>query len=162
MLCRTTAVTPPQWLFLSQRGLRWLTPSGSFTVPGPSQRIRWNKYGRLLRRPRTPTSSSLALFSNHGRSGPRLSEQRPLFVFVRAFFFRRVPPCACAAPLMSDTANGRPGSLICQGPPPRLAHRRERGIDGRGARNVFLPPQSWINSRQMIFFFFPPSPPFLL
>lgn len=57
-------------------------------------------------------SSSLGLFSNHGRNRPRLPEQRAVFVFLWAFYFRRVPPCACAG-LWCVTHQRLP-------PPPRL------------------------------------------
>lgn len=86
-------VVPPPYPHHSKiswrRGLCWRTPSGRFSV---TQRIERRKYGCSLRRsllfPRSP--------SNHGWSRPRLQEQRVVFVFLHAFYFRRVPPSACA------------------------------------------------------------------
>lgn len=96
-------------------------------------------------------SSSLALFSNHGRNRPQLSEQRAVFVFSRDFYFRRVPPCACAGPLMYSTPTFASAALLTElcGPSTKACGEEGRR-DARQRRGVFFPSPSLRSSLPLI------------
>lgn len=139
-------VVPPTWPHHSdiswRRGLRWLTPSGSFTRTDPSSKKSDEASMATCYVVRTPAaSSSLALFSNHGRGRPQLSEQRAVFVFFRRpFYFRRVPPCACAGLwcITQRRLPRPPRSLIYPGPSTKACREEGRGEEYKGEERCFL------------------------
>lgn len=139
-------VVPPTWPHHSdiswRRGLRWLTPSGSFTRTDPSSKKSDEASMAACYVVHTPAaSSSLALFSNHGRGRPQLSEQRAVFVFFRRpFYFRRVPPCACAGLwcITQRRLPRPPRSLIYPGPSTKACREEGRGEEYKGEERCFL------------------------
>lgn len=104
------------------------------------------KYGRLFTssahsRPPLPSLFSLIM----GETDLSTREQRAVFVFLQAFYFRRVPPCACAG-FWCITHQHSP-------PPPRLLSYpspSEEGRNTRERRSVFFPSQSLIRSLRLI------------
>lgn len=79
---------PAQWHFLAARPPGWLSLSGSFIITDPSQSVWCSKCVSLSTRSEPSLHSLFIFFSNHGWSTLVLSEQRLLFIFVRAFSFQ--------------------------------------------------------------------------
>lgn len=106
----------------------------------PLKRVRWNKHGRLLRHPLTltKTSSSLVLFSNHGRNRLWALRTKAGVCFFAGLLFQACSSVCVCWTLMCNAATLAFATPLTEWTLAKVCREQGRREDYKGEEKCFL------------------------